>query len=52
VIPVVAVALSTLWFVVMARRFRGRGVQRHLAEASTHDHTLDARLDEELASLD
>jgi cytochrome c-type biogenesis protein CcmH/NrfF len=52
VIPAIAVVLSTLWFVVMARRFRGRGGRRRQVEALKHDQTLDARLDEELAALD
>jgi cytochrome c-type biogenesis protein CcmH/NrfF len=52
VIPVVAVALSTLWLVVMARRFRGGGAKKRRVEAPTHDLDLDARLDKELAALD
>lgn len=54
VIPVVAVALSTFWLVVMARRFRGRGTRKRRVEAPGRDQTqtLDARLDEELAALD
>jgi len=52
VIPVIALALSTLWFVVMARRFRGRGVKTRKVEARTQNRNLDARLDEELAALD
>lgn len=52
VIPAIAVVLSTLWFVVMARRFRGRGKQSAPAEAPPADQDLDARLDEELAALD
>ncbi|MGB3050177.1 MAG: cytochrome c-type biogenesis protein CcmH [Polyangiales bacterium] len=52
VIPVIALVLSTLWFVVMARKFRGRGGRRDSVEAPAQDHDLDARLDEELAALD
>lgn len=52
VIPAIAVVLSTLWFVVMARRFRGRGKQSAPTEAPPADQDLDARLDEELAALD
>lgn len=51
-IPVVAVLLSTLWFVVMARKLRGRGRPSRQAEAPHEDQDLDARLDEELAALD
>jgi cytochrome c-type biogenesis protein CcmH/NrfF len=50
-IPAIAVVLSTLWLVVMARRFRGRGVTKRPLEVPTRD-VLDARLDEELAQLD
>ncbi len=52
VIPAIAVVLSTLWFVVMARRFSGRGKQGRPAETPPADQDLDARLDEELAALD
>jgi cytochrome c-type biogenesis protein CcmH/NrfF len=52
VIPVVAVVLSTWWFVVMARRFRRRSVAKPKVEAPTQDPALDTRLDEELALLD
>lgn len=52
VIPVVAIALSTLWLVVMARRFRGGGAKKRRVEAPTQDLNLDARLDKELAALD
>ena len=52
VIPVIALALSTLWFVVMARRFRGRGGKTRRVEAHAQDRNLDARLEEELAALD
>ncbi|MBW2546010.1 MAG: cytochrome c-type biogenesis protein CcmH [Deltaproteobacteria bacterium] len=51
VIPSIAVVLSTWWLVVMARSFRRRGVPKPV-EPAIHDHTLDARLDEELAGLD
>lgn len=51
-IPVLALALSTLWFVVMARRFRSRSHSRQSRlEPRTRDE-LDARLDQELAQLD
>jgi cytochrome c-type biogenesis protein CcmH/NrfF len=52
VIPVIAVVLSTLWFVVMARKFKGGGGPRRQAEAPPQNQDLDARLDEELAALD
>ena len=52
VIPVIALALSTLWFVVMAHRFRGRGVKTRRVEVHAKDRSLDSRLDQELASLD
>lgn len=52
VIPVVALTLSTLWFVVMARRFTRRRVSSPLRETPTQALALDARLDEELAGLD
>jgi cytochrome c-type biogenesis protein CcmH/NrfF len=52
VIPVVATALSTLWLVVMARRFRRRGAKKHGVEVLAQDRNLDARLDKELAALD
>ncbi|MDH3622985.1 MAG: hypothetical protein OEQ49_03860 [Myxococcales bacterium] len=51
VIPVAAVALSTLWFLAMARRFRLRSRQRSKPH-TREDHALDTRLDEELALLD
>jgi len=51
-IPVVATALSTLWLVVMARRFRGGGEKPRRLEASRQDPQLEARLNEELATLD
>jgi cytochrome c-type biogenesis protein CcmH/NrfF len=52
VIPVIAVVLSTWWFVAMARRFRRRDTSGQEVEARMQDPTLDARLDEELALLD
>lgn len=52
VIPAFAVALSTLWFVVMVRKFRGRGGARRQVEGPSQNRELDARLDEELAALD
>ena len=52
VIPVIALALSTLWFVVMAHRFRGRGVKTRRVEVHAKDRSLDSRLDQALASLD
>jgi cytochrome c-type biogenesis protein CcmH/NrfF len=52
VIPVVAVALSTFWLVVMARRFRRRSASTRRVAAPSEGHDLDARLDEELAALD
>ena len=52
VIPLLALILSTSWFVVMARRFRRRGAsQRHRPRVQSQD-ALDARLDHELAQLD
>jgi cytochrome c-type biogenesis protein CcmH/NrfF len=52
VIPLIAVLLSTLWFVVMARKFRGRGRRRRAVQVDRPDQELDARLDQELAALD
>ena len=52
VIPVVAVALSTLWLIVMARRFTRRRVSSPLGETPTQALALDARLDEELARFE
>jgi len=52
VIPVIAVLLSTFWFVVMARKLRGRAGPRRRAESHPQHQDLDARLDEELAALD
>jgi len=52
VIPLIALALSTGWFIAMARRFRRRGGPKQRVGALAQDHGLDARLDEELAALD
>ncbi len=52
VIPLVAVALSTLWFVVMARRYRKANGSDRRPVGPVRDDPLDARLDEELARLD
>lgn len=52
VIPVLALALSTLWFVVMARRVRRGKGSRRPASAPEREDSLDARLDQELAQLD
>jgi len=52
VIPVIAVALSTWWLIVMVRRFRGQGANTGRVAVPGDDHDLDARLDEELAALD
>lgn len=52
VIPAVAVVLSTLWLIMMVRRFRRRRPAKHNVETPEDDETLDARLDEELAALD
>jgi cytochrome c-type biogenesis protein CcmH/NrfF len=52
VIPVLAVALSTLWLIVMARRFTRRRVSSPLVETPTQALALDARLDEELARFE
>jgi cytochrome c-type biogenesis protein CcmH/NrfF len=51
-IPVLALALSTLWFIVMARRLRGRSGSRQPSRELDQRDTLDARLDQELAQLD
>jgi cytochrome c-type biogenesis protein CcmH/NrfF len=52
VIPVVAVVLSTLWFIIMALKFRRRASSKRGGEARRWEPSLDARLDEELARLD
>lgn len=52
IIPVVALVLSTLWFVVMVRKARRRGARQHPLEGATVDDDLDTRLDRELAALD
>lgn len=49
VIPVVAVALSTLWFIVMAWRFTRRRPPQSPKNPPPRALALDARLDEELA---
>ena len=50
-IPLIAVLVSTVWFVVMARRLRRRVEYPRVGAEPVHDG-LDARLDEELAKLD
>ena len=52
VIPVVAVVLSTLWFIVMVRKVRGRGARQREVEVAPVDDDLDTRLEQELAALD
>jgi cytochrome c-type biogenesis protein CcmH/NrfF len=52
VIPVTAVTLSTLWLVLMARRFRARVSGRPEPTELQTSNALDARLDDELARLD
>lgn len=52
IIPMLAVALSTSWFVVMARRVRKRTGVKRAADSPGDEDGLDARLDEELARLD
>jgi cytochrome c-type biogenesis protein CcmH/NrfF len=52
VIPAVAVALSTLWLIVMARRFTRRRASSPAVETPTQALALDARLDEELARFE
>lgn len=53
VIPALAVMLSTLWFVVMARRMKKkRGGSDQASELAQTGDFLDARLDDELAQLD
>ncbi len=52
VIPLLALALSTLWFLVMARRFRRRGGSQRQSFRGHSQEALDARLDHELAQLD
>lgn len=51
-IPVLALALSTSWFIVMARRFRSRGRSPQPSPESDQQDALDARLDQELAQLE
>ena len=50
VIPLVALAVSTLWFFVVSRRPRRRASPSR--SAASADPSFDARLDEELAQLD
>jgi cytochrome c-type biogenesis protein CcmH/NrfF len=52
VIPAAAAALSTLWLIVMARRFRARVGARSKSAPALQGDDLDARLEEELARLD
>lgn len=52
IIPLLAVALSTLWFVVMAQRVRKRGGATRATPRADDEDALDARLDEELARLE
>ncbi|MEM7436348.1 MAG: cytochrome c-type biogenesis protein CcmH [Myxococcota bacterium] len=51
VIPLVALLVSTLWFVFTARSFRRRGGTPRNESERVHEG-FDARLDEELARLD
>ncbi|MGD8316528.1 MAG: cytochrome c-type biogenesis protein CcmH [Myxococcales bacterium] len=51
-IPVLALALSTSWFIVMARRFRSRGRSPQPSPEPDQQDALDARLDQELAQLE
>ena len=50
-IPLVAVLVSTLWFVVMSRRLRRRTRLVERAPIDRH-RSFDSRLDEELAQLE
>ncbi len=52
VIPLAAVSLSTLWFVVMAWRMRSRRRPGSLRAEYVRSDDLDDRLDHELALLD
>jgi len=52
IIPMLAVALSTLWFVVMARRVRKRAGATRASPSPDAEDALNARLDEELARLE
>jgi len=52
VIPSIAVALSTLWLIVMARRFYHSSQARPERKRFEASEALDARLDEELTQLD
>jgi len=51
VIPAVAVALSTLWLIIVGRSFSGPTPPPPSRRPAEHA-SLDARLDEELAQLD
>lgn len=51
VIPVIAIVLSTLWLIVVGRSFRHPSPP-HRTRPPIRDASLDARLDDELASLD
>jgi cytochrome c-type biogenesis protein CcmH/NrfF len=51
-IPLLALALSTVWFVVMARRVRRGAGSKHPAPQLGPQDALDSRLDQELAQLD
>ena len=51
-IPVIAVVLSTLWLIVMFRRFRGSGARRRPVAAAERELAPEERLDAELALLD
>jgi hypothetical protein len=50
-IPLLALIVSTAWFVIIARRLRPRRVERRTAP-TPQDDSFDTRLDEELARLD
>lgn len=50
-IPLAALVLSTLWFVVMSSRLRRKKPARRQSPLA-NDATFDARLDEELAQID
>ena len=52
IIPVVAVVLSTLWLVLVARALRAPGPPRRRSRAPASHASLDARLNEELARLE
>lgn len=50
IIPLLALAVSTLWFLVASRRVRRRAAP--VPAAPDSDPSFDARLDQELAQLD